>query len=512
LTIDGGMTTEPMPTRIGPAGAPTVVLVLALAAGAFLRLWQLDAMGYNTDEAVYVGQGAAIADDPTLRLLFPAFRSHPILFQSFLSLGLHFGVNDLYGRLVAVSIGLATVYLTYLAGRDLYGARAGSYAALFVALMPYHVVVTRQVLLDGPMTLFSTLALFALGRYALTARAPWLYLAGTGFGLTFLAKTNGIVMVGALYMFLALSATIRVRLRDLAIALVCMALVIAPHPLTINLAGRAATGQQYLAWQLFRRPNHEWHFYLANVPLAIGPLVVLAALGGLWLLRGEHSWREMLLVSWIVVPVAFFELWPTKGFQYLLPIAPAVAILAGRTLVRWLGGAQLRLRAPGLQGAAVVLVAVSLAVASWWRVQPSEASSFTAGTGGVPGGREAGGWIRENVPEGAQMLAIGPSMANILQFYGHRKVYGLAVSPNPLRRNPSYQPVDNPDARIRNNEIQYAVWDAFSAERSPFFSARVLRYVGKYHGRAVHTESVTVTTASGAKAEKAVIVVYELRP
>ena len=28
-----------------------------------------------------------------------------------------------------------------------------------MALMPYHVVVTRQVLLDGPMTFFATLTL-----------------------------------------------------------------------------------------------------------------------------------------------------------------------------------------------------------------------------------------------------------------------------------------------------------------------------------------------------------------
>ena len=36
--------------------------------------------------------------------------------------------------------------------------------------------------------------------------------------------------------------------------------------------------------------------------------------------------------TWIVVPVVFFMLWPVKGYQYLLPIAPPVAILAGRAL------------------------------------------------------------------------------------------------------------------------------------------------------------------------------------
>ena len=47
--------------------------------------------------------------------------------------------------------------------------------------------------------------------------------------------------------------------------------------------------------------------------------MIAAAAAGLWLLRRERSWRETLLLCWIVVPVGFFQLWPVKGFQYLLP-------------------------------------------------------------------------------------------------------------------------------------------------------------------------------------------------
>jgi hypothetical protein len=297
----------------------------------------------------------------------------------------------------------------------------------------------------------------------------------------------------------------------------CVGLVFSVYPLTLSLAGRTGTGQQYLAWQLFRRPNHEWSFYSTVVTEAVGPLVIVLALAGCWLLRRERSWREVLLVSWIVVPAVFFQLWPTKGFQYLLPIAPAFAVLAGRAGARWSVEERLRLWGwrvkgswPGLLASGIV--AVTLLVPSWQRIQPPDSDVFLAGSGGVPGGREAGQWIRDNVPERAELLAIGPSMANILQFYGHRKAYGLAVSPNPLHRNPSYEPVNNPDLLIRNNEIQYVVWDSFSAERTPFFSDGVLRYASKYQGRVVHTESVIVTTQKGSRAEKPIIVIYEVRP
>jgi hypothetical protein len=110
------------------------------------------------------------------------------------------------------------------------------------------------------------------------------------------------------------------------------------------------------------------------------------------------------------------------------------------------------------------------------------------------------------------MLAVGPSMANVIQFYGHRKTYGLSVSPNPLHRNPVYEPVLNPDNLIRQNEIQYLVWDIYSSGRTQFFSNRLLTYSERYHGRIVHTETVQVTAPDGTKTDEAVIVIYEVRP
>jgi hypothetical protein len=507
---------------------------------------------------VYAGQAAAIAQDPVLTGIFPIFRAHPLLVQSVVALGFSFGVSDLVGRLVAATIGLATICLVYLLGRDLFGRRTGLLAALFIALMPYHVVVTRQVLLDGPMAFCATLALFCVARFASTEKPAWLYASGAAMGLTFLCKETGIILIGAIYAFLALTPALRLRLHDIAFSLLAMVLVIAPFPLSLFLAGGGGSerAQQYLVWQLFRRPNHDWDFYLTTVPQAIGPLLLLAALVGIVAFWRDRTWRETLLVLWIIVPVVFFELWPVKGFQYLVPIAPPLAILAARPLAAWSGGPGIgrfeqplrrfstrvrvgwarllaapaarprpawtrdprierlaqSLRGRWLQPFAVLIVSLSLILPTWSAVQATDRPMFLAGTGGVPGGREAGEWVRDHAPEGARLLTIGPSMANIIQFYGHRHAYGLSVSPNPLNRNPAYDPVNNPDLDIRNNDLQYLVWDSFSASRSLFFSDSLMRYVARYHGRAVHTESVTVTAPSGARVDQPVIVIYEVRP
>jgi len=73
----------------------------------------------------------------------------------------------------------------------------------------------------------------------------------------------------------------------------------------------------------------------------------------------------------MVVPVLFFTLWPVKGFQYLLPVAPVLATLAGRTLTRplplprpwWAGRLAMGVLAAATRRQALV-------VPAWARIQP----------------------------------------------------------------------------------------------------------------------------------------------
>jgi hypothetical protein len=283
------------------ADRPALALAAILVLGASLRVWQLDALGFNSDETVYLGQGAALAGVPELDPYFPLFRAHPLLFQALLSIGFRFGLEGSFGRLVSAGVGLATVLLVFETGRLLYGRRAGLLAALLLAVMPYHVLVTRQVLLDGPMTLCATLTLYLVARYAVTERAMWLYAAAAALGLTTLAKETGIVLLGAVYAFCALSPAVPLRRRDVVISLAITAAVIAPYPLALSLAGETGTGGNFLTWQLVRPPNHEWSFYVTTVPAAVGPLVIAVAVAGLWILRRAWSWRETLLLAWIAV-------------------------------------------------------------------------------------------------------------------------------------------------------------------------------------------------------------------
>jgi 4-amino-4-deoxy-L-arabinose transferase-like glycosyltransferase len=323
--------TEPEPRPLVPVW---VWLLAILFVAVFVRTWGLNRAGFNSDETVYAGQAASIAGNVTLQKFFPIYRAHPLLFQTLLSVLYKITTSDYAARLLSAAFGVATVFLTYLSGKLLYGRRAGLIGAALLAVMPYHVVVTRQVLLDGPLVFFSTLTLYLAARYAVTQRPIWLYATGAGMGLTFLSKETGFVLLAAVYAFLALAPRVKVRIRDLVISGVVMACVMLPYPLSLYFGNSSKTGKSFFAWQLLRRPNHGAFFYFTTVPGALGYILLAAAIAGLWVLRKERSWREVLLLAWILVPVGFFQLWPVKGFQYFLPIATPIAILAGRSLAR----------------------------------------------------------------------------------------------------------------------------------------------------------------------------------
>jgi 4-amino-4-deoxy-L-arabinose transferase-like glycosyltransferase len=178
------------------------VLALLMLA-SFLRLWQLDRVGFNSDEAVYSGTAAAMAGNDTLRTMFPIFRAHPLLLQMLLSVWMKGPGDDFAARAVCAMIGVLTVLATYCLGKRLYGTSAGVVAGLLLAVMPYHVTVSRQVLLDGLMTLFATLVVYCVVRYAESGALRWMLAGGAAMGLTVLSKETSIVLLGALYAFFA---------------------------------------------------------------------------------------------------------------------------------------------------------------------------------------------------------------------------------------------------------------------------------------------------------------------
>jgi hypothetical protein len=399
------------------------------------------------------------------------------------------GRPDTIARYVTAAFGVATILMIYAVGKIMFGAVTGSVAAMFLAVMPYHVTVTRQFLLDGPMTFFTTAALACMAKAMAGGSRRWMIAAGTCIGLGALCKETGLVLGLAAGAYLCVYARAWRPIRFPVYAgLAAIGLAVA-YPMLTAIAGGSGGGQSYLLWQLTRQPNHGFGFYPATVGGAMGFLVLAVAGYGL-LVRPPSSWREKLLLSWIVVPFLYFEVWPVKGFAYLLPLAPPAALLAARGIaVIGLSAAGARRRVSMLMaGLVAVVCTVVLAVPAAGVLNTNTRTTGLAGGGGTPGGRETGRWIAANLPPKAAFMTIGPSMANLIRYYSGRRADGLSVSPNPLHRNPSYQAILNPDGALRAGVYQYIVWDVYSAERSTRFSTEATSLAQRFHARLVHTE------------------------
>ena len=184
------------------------------------------------------------------------------------------------------------------------------------------------------------------------------------------------------------------------------------------------------------------------------------------------------------MPFIILEIYPLKGYQYLLPIAPAVALLAARGLTTWhLPARWDRYTKSIVRPAAIAVVLASLLPGVWSVDVPLGRAPrpWPARAGCPADGRRASGSGANLVP-GTELMTIGPSMANILEYYGHRPAQGLSVSTNPLHRNPAYTPIYNPDQSVRDGQFSYLVWDAYSACRSPSTARRLEVLVARYHG------------------------------
>ena len=501
--------------------------VVAIVAFALVvRFMHLTALGFNSDEAVYSGQAGSLAGVGAFARSFSPFRAHPLLLQTTLALEyLALGhMSEYASRATVALLGVVTVFATYRVGRRMYGVPVGLAAALGLAIMPYHVFISRQVLLDAPAGLFVLLAFAALYRYDGVETRRWLYLAGALAGVACVVKETMVVFLPAAVLYLFWEKLLpKIRLRDGFIALVLMGMMLAPFVSTrFVFSGSSAGG--YIIYQLFRAPNHPIWYFPVVFWIFITPIATLTFVGGFVLACVRRERADKLLVSWLAVFGLFFQFWPTKLLPYAIILTPAMAMIAARGVV--VGVRAVRDRSSARYAAAVGVVAAAAILVPM--VHPTlhagdviRDSSFTGPlttdveVQDFAGGREAGTWLGEHSPSNAVVLTMGPSLGNLMSFYGNRDFFAVSVSQDPKLRNPAYRPIPNPDSAIRQMHVQYAVWDAYTADRSQFYSQRLMSYVTKYAGIPVYSVWVNgndVDTAAGPPPPGAEVrvVVYQL--
>lgn len=493
--------------RVTVTGVTSWQLTLAAAVGitivaVSLRVWHLGLIGLNSDESVYAGQAAGLAGDGQLARYFSPFRAHPLDLQTMLA-GLFAitGVSDYAARMfVALVFGVGGCAAVGLLGWRMYGRSTGLVAMMVMAAMPYHVILSRQVTLDVPVMLFDTLFVWCVFEFVNQERSIWLIRSAPFLGLAVATKETAVLMAPAMLLAVIWCH----RWRSLRPGLIVTWVLVAGLPVlpfTVSRMiwnGYGAGG--YVYYQFSRPANHAWWYFAAILLFFVGIPALVLAISGLFVMVRERGLADRVLLAWLIPVGAFFQVWPTKLFPYFVVLAPVAAVAIARAVValaRWASqplGSMLGRRIPAAALVTVLTLALSVTLTISAATDVSNGAERTTGPFSTDvelqdfaGGREAAQWIGRHTPPGSVFLTIGPSIGNIISFYGDRDWYALSVSGNPKLRNPAYRPIPNPDLMIRNMRVQYAVWDAYSADRSAFYNARLMRYVRRFDGQRVLT-------------------------
>jgi 4-amino-4-deoxy-L-arabinose transferase-like glycosyltransferase/putative flippase GtrA len=481
---------QPLPPRSRRLG---LAVVAVCAAATVLRLTDLTAVGLNSDEAVYSGQGAAMFRVGHAAQYFSLFRAHPLLLQSVVGAVFRmFGQSDFAARfVVAMVFGVGSVALTYLLGRLVSSAGAALIAAATCALLPYHVIVSRQVLVDTAMGFFAVLSLVLVLRWMRTLSPTALIGAFAAAGLATISKEVAVLVVPVLYYAVWHDGGWRAWLKPPVVwATAVYALIVLPFPLT-RLVSQSHNASSFFLWQFNRAPNHQPDWFGRVLLQYVTPAVLILVVIGVVALVARRQPVDRVLLAYVGLFAFFFSAWPTKLFPYLYLLIPALCVFAAIgvvTAVTKLGrGVGSPLPSRLLGGLVVVSMLVFLTAISWRAVTTTAdkdipgVADFDVEVQSFAGTREFAEWAR-STPTNARFLTVGPSLGNILRFYGNRDSVAMSVSVDPTKRNPAYVPVPNPDLSLRQLQVQYVVWDAYSADRSSFYSERTLRYARKFDG------------------------------
>ena len=196
------MKLEPLGVGRSGAGARRIQIAAVVTLGAVLRLVWLDGVppGINQDEAVNAYDAYCIA---------ATGRDHqgapwPVFFRSFgdyhpgppiylqIPFQMLLGMNVWSTRLPDALFGVAHVLFVHLLVRRFYGERAGLWAAVLLAVSPWHIHLTRLAFGIGISISLTTLGLWLIsrrmgddsGQAASRVRiSAMLELAGAGFAL-----------------------------------------------------------------------------------------------------------------------------------------------------------------------------------------------------------------------------------------------------------------------------------------------------------------------------------------
>lgn len=283
----------------------------------------------------------------------PYLDKPPLLYWLVMASYSLFGVSEASARLIPALAVHGTILLVYLLGRRAWGERTAYWAAQLLSVAPVFVGMGRLLILDGLLTFWVTLAVFATYEAirGTTFQRRWWYLAAlaVGFGVLTKGPIPLLLLVPPVWLHRRLSGKpIPLRKRDLVGFLAVVMAVNLPWYLAILF--RQPIFLKYFFWEhnilRFIKPFDHlqpvW-YYMPIVLAGLLPTTVLLYALARYLLAGNPEQAatrtptfgfSLLVGVWCV---GFFSVSGSKLPTYILPAFPFLFLAMGHFIAhsRW---------------------------------------------------------------------------------------------------------------------------------------------------------------------------------
>lgn len=263
-----------------------------------------------------------------------------------------FGVGEWQARLWTALTGFLTIIAIGFTGAKIYGQRAGLLAGIVLASSPMWIIGGHVNSLDMGLSAFLAGALCSLliaqTSHNKTTTRNWMWVCWASMALATLSKG----LIGAALPAMVLIAyslsnwdwQLWKRLHILS-GLFLFLLIAAPWFTLVSLRNPAFFDFFFIHEHLqrFTQDAHSrtgpMYYFVPLLLLGFLPWLpqLIGSIGGAWQDRRRNFSGKWLLLCWSIIIFVFFSVSHSKLPGYIIPIFPALALLAGVTLDRSLG-------------------------------------------------------------------------------------------------------------------------------------------------------------------------------
>ena len=235
--------------------------------------------------------------------------------------------------IIAVSLimpifGTLGVYAAYLLGKELFDEKVGLYSALFLTILPIHVINSGLILTDVLVTTMLTFSVLFFQKGFIKNQKYCKELCGFTTALAVLARYTALFVLPVYLIIWLWKGKPKLKL-ELISTIIIVLITLSPWlaysyeeygtPLGALIHSEKAPG--------YCCGEQLWYYFFLASPIMFGFFSLAFAYV---LIRFDK--RDLLLWLWIIVIFFFINSIPHKEMRYVLPFIPALVILTAKEL------------------------------------------------------------------------------------------------------------------------------------------------------------------------------------